>query len=201
MLFIFYNICFTLAMTAYRRAANIIITGMKSSGKTTLGRKIAASRGSNFIDLDNLIEKRFYKSEKTFLRFREIYKRVGEETFRELEAEAAAELSKTIKSGNFIVSLGGGTAANTKAVTQLKGGGLFVYLNVDASVLFTRISRKGIPPFLKKGDPRENFIKLYNDRVPLFREIADITIDLTDEPIDHQFNIVETRLAEAGYGW
>src|ERR1700754_430299 len=77
----------------------IFLIGFMGSGKTTLGRKLAAKMGYDFIDLDHKLE------QKVELSIAEYFTLFGEDSFRKLESEV---LKKTLYPENAIVSTGGG---------------------------------------------------------------------------------------------
>ena len=79
---------------------NIIITGFMGTGKTTVGKRLAAALGYDFVDTDELIVAR------TGQTIEEIFKEKGEAAFREMEAAIARELSE--KEGT-VIATGGGT--------------------------------------------------------------------------------------------
>jgi len=53
-----------------------------------------------------------------------------------------------------------------------------VYLRVAPNVIFDRIERSGIPPFLDAGDPASDFTALYQKRHPRYQNLADLTVDI-----------------------
>ncbi|HIE23183.1 MAG TPA: dephospho-CoA kinase, partial [Candidatus Korarchaeota archaeon] len=78
---------------------NVYIVGFMGSGKSTVGRLLAERMGMEFIDTDELIEK------KTEISIEELFKRFGEDFFREIEARILFEVSKTL---GVVVACGGG---------------------------------------------------------------------------------------------
>ena len=79
---------------------NIVLCGFMGSGKTAVGNQLSKLTSRNYVDIDQYIEN---KSGKTIS---EIFAESGEQYFRDLEYEAAKELS--LKKG-CIISAGGGT--------------------------------------------------------------------------------------------
>jgi shikimate kinase len=110
---------------------HIFLTGFMGSGKSTYGRKLANLMNLNFIDLDTYIE------EEQKLSVTELFENIGEEKFREIEAEALKIILQEKKQQ--VISLGGGTICFYDNLKQIKENGILIYLELSASALFTRI--------------------------------------------------------------
>ena len=178
---------------------SIFFTGVKHSGKTTIAERIAWEMKAKHFDLDDLIE-REYRNDR-LLSCREIYKQHGKEYFLEIEATAAVRLVEYAKDALVVGSLGGGTIENEHAMRVLDPAGLFVYLEHDPDVLFRRIMKSGIPPFLSEENPYQSFIEIVTRRAPLLKRRADIVVHLVDGPVDKSVAEVGTCLREYGYAW
>jgi shikimate kinase len=154
--------------------------GVKHCGKTTLGRLLAASRGEAFIDLDEFAGEFASRQRGRPVGVREVYRDGGKEAFQALEAESLREIAAGFPRGNagLVLALGGGTIENPAGLAAIEGRGVFVFLDQDEEVLFARIASSGIPPFLDGPDPRAAFHGLYEKRVCLYREKADLTLDM-----------------------
>ena len=155
--------------------SRIYLMGIKHSGKSTLGELLAERLDRAFLDLDTTIMDLY--SRDSFgppASVREIYERLGPDGFGELEAEAAGVMvhPATLRTPD-VVALGGGTIDNEPAMQRLAGTGLFLYLLQDEEVLFHRIVRRGIPPFLRGDDPRAAFAELFRRRDAAYRLRAD----------------------------
>ena len=178
---------------------NIIIIGMKHSGKTTLGKRLAAECRVLFYDLDDMIES-LYAQDGERKTCREIFTGLGKDGFAALEAEAAGILAqKLAKPASSVAALGGGAAENRAALERLFGRGKFVYISEEASILYERIMQRGIPPFLDPNDPWGNFEELMKRRTGIYTHIADITIPMCGAEHEEAFRIFKDRLEEAGY--
>jgi shikimate kinase len=151
---------------------NIILTGIKHSGKSTLGKAISDKIGFKFYDLDNIIEKK-----SSSRKIRDIF-RDSEENFRRLEAEAAEYLSLKMEKERICAALGGSTAVNQKAIECLKNSGVIVYLYVKHDILFKRVMSSGVPPFLSMENAYDDFKTLYMQRDIIHKKTADIIIKL-----------------------
>ena len=128
-----------------------------------------------FFDLDDLLEAQ-YSKERLFS-FRELYMKLGEEGFRELETKAVNSISMKKKG---ILALGGGTIENISAMEAVKKAALLIFLDTEEEVLYKRIKKNGFPSFLEKS-PEKLFHKLFIKRRTLYSETADINLKLTNE--------------------
>lgn len=175
-----------------------ILMGIKHSGKSALGRLLAEKYGSEFTDLDDVI--RMVYTDPA-ISIREIYRRVGKEGFMDLEVEAARRIADSIGSVSQprVVALGGGTIENRKAMQVLKPIGPLVYLQEAEEILFKRVIKKGIPPFLSESDPESGFHTLYQKRHPLYLQAADLVVLKNGTSVPQAFETLVKALQEAGY--
>lgn len=123
--------------------ANLYFYGAPGSGKSTLGKKYAEKRGVEFIDLDEEIEKREGTSIPT------IFAEKGEKYFRDLEAATLLDISKT---GNKVVSLGGGTLLREENRRVAEATGRVIYIDATKEDLVARAAAlEAARPLLKGG--------------------------------------------------
>lgn len=154
---------------------HIVLVGFKNAGKSVLGKELEEHLRMRFLDLDTVIEKRHEKD----LTCRQIMQNEGEAVFRELETKALKEVLCADKP--FILAVGGGTVMNSEN-RKLLTEQTVVYISVDKDVLWGRIQRSGIPAFFKKGEhPKSEFDRIYKERLPIYLEIADVTVDNSKE--------------------
>lgn len=106
--------------TLREKKRNVVLCGMPSSGKTTLGEELCRLTGRDFYDTDRMIV------EKTGRTIPEIFESEGEGAFRAYEREAVKEVSR--KSG-VIVATGGGAVLFDENVNRLKANGALVLLD------------------------------------------------------------------------
>ncbi|MER3483646.1 MAG: shikimate kinase [Meiothermus sp.] len=125
----------------------VALTGFMGVGKSRIGRELARELMLHFIDLDRYIER------ETGLSIPDIFRHLGEGTFRQLEAEAVAELTHK----DFLVlSLGGGTFVNAENRERLLRRGPVVSLWASPETIHERVSRRpGQRPILENTDPTE----------------------------------------------
>lgn len=159
---------------------SIVISGVKHSGKTTLGQMLAARLNSAWYDLDQLIMNRPENSQWPGVR--ELFREMGQQYFQQQETQAASDFLKRFNPGTqyAVLSLGGGTVENESAMEIIREKGLILYFAVPEEVLYKRIMKGGIPPFLSPEHPQEDFHKLYLKRDGLNRDLAHGVIELSD---------------------
>ncbi len=139
--------------------SNIVLCGMPSAGKTSVGKAVASSLGLNFYDSDEEIVKKTGKTPS------EIINAMGETAFRDIESEVVKELS--IKSGA-IISLGGGAILREENVINLKRNGTIIYIKRDVNLLTTDnrpISQK------------EGIKALYEKRKDIYIKVSDLIVE------------------------
>lgn len=154
----------------------IVLMGFKACGKSTIGQILAKKIGWPFVDLDKAIEAAHSLNFKENLTFREIFKKHGAPYFRQLEA---ATLSQIIDKSCQVLALGGGTVTEAEGEKYLTKAFL-IYLDAKKEVLWDRIMRGGLPPFLDGENPRLTFEKLFEQRDAIYRKLANLIVDNSD---------------------
>ena len=143
----------------------IVLVGFMGAGKTSVARKLARMAKVASVDMDTYIERREGK------RVKEIFAESGEEGFRAIETEVLYELGCK---DPMLISCGGGVVLreeNRRALAEL---GFTVYLQVTAKEAASRISDVSTRPLF--GD-LENAQRVIDERLPLYEEVADATIN------------------------
>jgi shikimate kinase len=127
------------------KTVRYFIIGFKSSGKTTIGKKLAHRLNMDFIDLDQEIERREGKS------IPDLFVELGENEFRNKEWKALCDV---VKGDNLVVSLGGGAPCHCDNMNLLERKGDVIYLKVDNDTLVSRLkaSVNDRPIVLNKSD-------------------------------------------------
>ena len=110
----------------------VFIIGYMGVGKTTVGKKLAARLGVEFMDLDAIIV------ERTGLSISEIFERHGEASFRETERH---HLIEVLHKPRFVLALGGGTPAYDDNMDLMLASGTVVHLTLHMPVLISRLKQ------------------------------------------------------------
>jgi shikimate kinase len=151
-----------------RSRSNIFLVGPMGAGKTTVGKRLAELRGMDFVDSDHEVELR------TGVDIAFIFEKEGEAGFRKREKQVIAELTA---GHNLVLATGGGAVLDADNRQHLAGRGFVVYLRASIDHQLRRTGRTESRPLLQTGNPRETLERLFAVRDPLYREIADLTVD------------------------
>jgi shikimate kinase/3-dehydroquinate synthase len=154
-----------LALNALGR--HLVLVGFMGSGKSTLGRTTAERLNRPFLDIDKAIEERAGKS------IPDLFAERGEEGFRTIEEHAVRVALAASEPG--VIALGGG-AVTSAATRALLHKAYVVRCDVDVLLAWRRVRGTGRP--LAKNET--DFRRLYEEREPLYREVADATADDVD---------------------
>lgn len=152
---------------------NIVLCGFMGSGKSTIGRALSEKLGMRLIDTDTYIEN------KEGMTISEIFKRHGEEYFRNAELDVCRELS-TLR--NCIISTGGGTLLKDDNVAAIKKGGTVYFLDVSPNTVLSRLKHDTTRPLLQRGDKEKAVNDLMKQRLPLYKQAADYIINAEEPP-------------------
>jgi shikimate kinase len=156
---------------------NIVLIGMKSSGKTTIGKSLARKLGLRFTDVDTEVERLHLERTGERLGFRDIFKNHGKDYFRSLETAALQHVSDGPTDRPFVLATGGGVPLAEENRPLLKGLGTVVFLDVAPEVLLARILRRGVPAFFPyPQDPAKSLAELLAPRRPVYQALADFTV-------------------------
>ncbi|HEX7707784.1 MAG TPA: shikimate kinase [Thermoanaerobaculia bacterium] len=146
----------------------IYLVGFMGSGKTTVGRELAARIDAPFFDLDELIE----SAERTTIR--EIFASRGEPYFRKRERDI---LRSTRSLEAAVVATGGGTFTFDENIQFIQSEGLSVYLSAPYALLRMRAGGKEDRPLFT--DDRAAH-ELYSSRIRYYK-MSDITLEVREE--------------------
>lgn len=152
--------------TVLRQVENIVLIGMPSAGKTTVGQLLARRTGKNFTDTDTLAEQRIGMT------IADYFRTSGEEAFRAREQETVAEVSAV---GGQIIATGGGAILRRENLTALRRNGLLVFLDRPIEQLTATVDRP-------LASDREALRRRYEERYALYRAAADVYIKNDGSP-------------------
>jgi len=156
------------------RIEKIVLLGFKGSGKTIVGKLLAKATGFEFLDVDTIIENLHGQAEQRKYTVRKIYEEFGREHFTRMEGKALQKASRSMET---VISFGGGSPLNAKFDKDKFRRTAFIHLEVPSDALFGRIKKLGFPPFFDKENPRKSFDDLFLARSPVYRQIADFTVE------------------------
>ncbi|PDW04708.1 shikimate kinase [Candidatus Viridilinea mediisalina] len=161
---------------------SLILIGMKSSGKTSIGQVLAQRMGVAFIDVDQRLEAHYLQATGTQHTFRQILAQHGADYFRALEQTVLRALATELQTKRAVLATGGGTVLNAENRAILATMGQVIYLDVAEAVLLPRIIAGGIPAFFPyPDDPERSLHELLATRRPIYLAMADRVIAYSNE--------------------
>lgn len=147
---------------------NIILIGMPSCGKSTLGRLLSKELGYAFLDTDDVIIRR------NGCPLRDILDREGLDGFKRREEEAIC----SVETQRTVIATGGSVVYSPTGMAHLKQLGRIIYLQLSYEELERRLGdlhERGVAIA-----PGSTLLDLYHERVPLYERYADITVPVAD---------------------
>jgi shikimate kinase len=170
---------------------NIVLLGMRGSGKTTVGKILAQKMGRELIEMDELITR------KAGLTIPEIVAKHGWGKFRDIEEEITGEVAGR---DNIINASGGGVVTREKNAQKLKKNGILVWLQASVNTLVNRTGEDtGRPPLVEGKSRREDMELTLKERKPLYQQAADLTINTENKTPEEIADLVINLLAVRGY--
>lgn len=148
-------------------ARPVALVGLSGTGKSTVAPLLATLLGCRPVDLDRAVE------EDHGCTVGELFER-GEDVFRDAEARA---LTETLAGGPSVIATGGGVvlrASNRRALASAD----VVWLRAPVAVLVERLAGHAQRRPLLDGDPAAALSVLASEREPLYREVADVVVDV-----------------------
>ena len=162
---------------------NIVLFGFMGCGKSTVGelltKKLSRNISCRFVDMDGIIEQRMG------MPVSEIFEKYGEQHFRLLETELAAELSEMC---GLIISAGGGALLNSRTRAAF-GETRLIFMDVSLDCAINRLLFDSSRPLLAAGAPgsserRELIAGLYSERRPCYQAMTGHTVNADLPPDD-----------------
>jgi shikimate kinase len=151
-----------------KSASRIFLVGPMGAGKTTIGKKLARAMRLRFVDCDHEIERR------TGATIPLIFDIEGEAGFRAREKRVIDDLTRD---DDIVVATGGGAVLDADSRLALTERGFVIYLHAPLEHLLARTRGDTNRPLLKAGDRVKKMQELLTAREPLYREVADLTVD------------------------
>lgn len=144
----------------FKEKQNLVLIGMPTSGKTTIGKILSEELGREFIDSDEEIV------EKIGMSISEFFEKNGEAEFRKIEAQVIKEIA--LKQGA-VIATGGGVILNKRNIELLKMNGKVIFLNRPLDMLLTSEDRP-------LSSDRELLKKRFEERHEIYKASADVEI-------------------------
>lgn len=158
---------------------------MMSSGKTTVGKALAARLSRVWVDTDNEIE-------DTHGKITEIFEKHGEEYFRFLETQVAYALSQK---DELVISTGGGFFTREKPAKLLKENGKICFLRAKLETLKSRLEGDKTRPLMQGGEPlTQRLNRLISARYPVYEGISDFVVDVDEKSVDEIVDEIISKL-------
>ena len=164
---------------------NIVLIGMPSAGKTTIGKMLEEKLGKEFFDLDDMIIAKAGKS------IPEIFQESGEAGFRAIETEVAIEASKM---NNKIIATGGGTIKHKVNMDFLRLNGITIFIDRDVDKLISSDPNRPL------SSSKLALQQMHKERYPLYQKYAAyVAVNNTniEETVDDIVNAYHSILIDA----
>jgi shikimate kinase len=152
---------------------NIVLTGLRGTGKTSLGKLLAEKLKWDFVDIDKEIEKKIQISLHEWIRAN------GWNAFRAIEKEMALESAKR---DNTVIATGGGTLLNEESAVTLKKSGHIILLVCSMETLKKNLQESYARPSLKGECAIEEIQEIWEERKETYHRWADTIHDTTAWP-------------------
>ncbi len=158
--------------------SNLVLIGMPSSGKSTVGWRCAQEMNRSFVDIDHEITR------EIGMPIAEFFQKRGEPAFRAIESRICRQYAKQT---GLVISTGGGLVLDPANITALKQNGVLLYVKRELSDLQTGGNRPLLPD-------KEAVARLYAQRAPIYESAQDFTVENNQPP-----EVVAQEIKEAYY--
>jgi shikimate kinase len=148
-------------------AGHVVLIGLSGSGKSTVGKSLAARLERDFVDTDDLIVQRAGKS------IPDVFRDEGEDAFRAIEREAVAD---AVARQPAVIATGGGAPVDPENRRRLWDGAAVVWLDAPVEALAQRVGRTGAGRPLLSGDAIGRLTQLRAAREAVYAE-AHLRVD------------------------
>lgn len=151
----------------------IVLVGMMGSGKSSVGKRLAARLGLPFVDADTEIET------AAGMTIPEIFAQRGETEFRNGERRVISRI--LITRAPLVLATGGGAYMNAETRARIADLGISIWLKAEPDVLMRRVRKRSNRPLLQTADPEATLRAMLTEREPVYA-LSDLTLVSRDEP-------------------
>jgi shikimate kinase len=160
---------------------NLILTGLRATGKSSIGRRLAIALRRPFFDTDLLIEQQIGEPIPQYVG------RLGWDAFRDLEHQVICQVAQQ---RGAVISSGGGVLTFTRNVEVLKPSGIIILLAADPAKLAKRLERSyARPPLTDQPNLEAEMSALWAQREPLYRKVCDLVLGVDAETTDEEADL------------
>ena len=146
---------------AARITRPVVLVGLMGAGKSTVGRRLAAMLGRDFVDADDAIAAAAGRS------IPEIFETFGEAYFRDGERRVIARL---MDEAHGVIATGGGAFVDPATRALILERGIAVWIDCPVETLVERTAKRANRPLLQNANPRQVLTRLAHERAPFYAE-------------------------------
>jgi shikimate kinase len=167
---------------------NIVLIGFMGTGKTAVGKRLAALLNREFFDSDNEVEK------VTGMTISQLFNKYGEVRFR---SEEKLVIRRLAEKENCIIATGGGVILDEENIKLLANNSVMICLTARPEIIMERVKKRNTRPLLKKGDLYTTIVQLMKEREELY-QCADYCVDTSDQDFQEIIDKIIIFLKEKG---
>ena len=161
---------------------NLVLIGYRGTGKSTVGKVLAACLGRELVSTDKEIERRAGCS------IPDIVKDHGWEHFRDLESEVCRDLAGR---HHLVIDTGGGVVLRQQNVDSLKLNGRLFWLTASVDTIAQRIGGDTQRPSLTGAKSFVDEIQeVLHERTPKYQAASDHVISTDERSISEIVEII-----------
>lgn len=168
------------------RKRPIVLVGLMGSGKTTVGKRLAARLHWPFVDADAEIEA------AAQMPIAEIFARFGEPHFRDGERRV---ISRLMENGHRVIATGGGAFVDPQTRALILREGTAIWLDASIETLVSRVARRNHRPLLVGKDPAQVLGELLALRGPFYAQ-APLRVVSASGPHEETVNAILQKLTK-----
>ena len=167
----------------------IILVGFRATGKSSVGRLLAAHLGVEFLDMDQVLT----------ARYGEISRIVAEQGWDFFRAREKELLREVIDRQEGVIATGGGAVLHRELWPPMRASGLVIWLTSTLELICRRLGSDPVSgsqrPSLTGDDIRAETAAVLAEREPLYRAAAHLAVD-SNRPVPEVVAEIEALLAQ-----